>query len=248
MFGDIARSHAAGKVRFLPLHYSAIFAYLAALPVDLALIQVTPPDADGQCSLGPSVHFVPAVLDRAARVVAEVNAAMPRPAQSVLVPYERLDVVALTDHPLVALETGALSDQARRIGQHVAGLIEDGDCIQVGIGKVPASILGALHGHRDLGLHGGMVTDEVVDLHAAARHGARNPGHGLLHGAGLARLRLDRDPRRPALCAGQLHPRRAGDGADRPLRRDQRRCSRSTCSARPMSRCWAAARSAARAG
>ena len=167
VFGDIARSHAAGKVRFLPLHYSAIFAYLAALPVDLALIQVTPPDADGQCSLGPSVHFVPAVLDRARRVVAEVNTAMPRPAQSVLVPYERLDVVVETDHPLVALETGTLSDQARRIGQHVAGLIEDGDCIQVGIGKVPASILGALHGHRDLTLHGGMVTDEVVDLHAA---------------------------------------------------------------------------------
>ena len=74
--------------------------------------------------------------------------------------------------PWCALETGALSDQARRIGQHVAGLIEDGDCIQVGIGKVPASVLAALHGHRDLGLHGGMVTDEVMDLHAAGALGA----------------------------------------------------------------------------
>src|SRR5919106_4599098 len=82
VFGDIARSHDAGKVRFLPLHYSGIFAYLAALPVDLALIQVIPPDANGLCSLGPSVHFVPAVLDRATRVVAEINMAMPRPAQS----------------------------------------------------------------------------------------------------------------------------------------------------------------------
>jgi 4-hydroxybutyrate CoA-transferase len=174
VFGDIARSYEAGKVRFLPLHYSAIYRYLAALPVDLALIQVTPPDADGFCSLGPSVHFVPAVLGRARRVVAEVNAAMPRPANSVLVPYERLGVVVATDHPLVPLETGALSAQARRIGAHVAGLIGDGDCIQVGIGKVPASILGALHGHRHLGLHGGTVTDEVVDLHAAgALTGAR---------------------------------------------------------------------------
>jgi 4-hydroxybutyrate CoA-transferase len=176
VFGDIARSFEAGKVRFLPLHYSAIYCYLAALPVDLALIQVTPPDADGCCSLGPSVHFVPAVLDHAKRVVAEVNAAMPRPAHSVLVSYERLDVVVETDHPLVPLETGALSEQAQRIGAHVAGLIEDGDCIQVGIGKLPASILAALHGHRDLGLHGGMVTDEVVDLHAAgALTGARKP-------------------------------------------------------------------------
>jgi 4-hydroxybutyrate CoA-transferase len=171
VFGDIARSHAAGKVRFLPLHYSAIFAYLAALPVDLALIQVTPPDADGQCSLGPSVHFVPAVLDRAGIVVAEVNAAMPRPARSVLLPCERLDFVVETEHPLVPLETGPVSEQVQKIGRHVAGLIEDGDCIQVGIGKVPASVLAALHGHKRLRLHGGMVTDEVVDLCAAGALG-----------------------------------------------------------------------------
>jgi 4-hydroxybutyrate CoA-transferase len=174
VFGDIARSYEAGKVRFLPLHYSSIWSYLAALPVDIALIQVTPPDTDGQCSLGPSVHFVPAVLDRAKLVVAEINAAMPRPAHSWLVPYERLDVAAPTDHPLVQLETGAPSEQAQRIGEQVAGLIEDGDCIQIGIGKLPASVLGALHGHKDLGLHGGMVTDEIVDLHAAgALTGAR---------------------------------------------------------------------------
>jgi 4-hydroxybutyrate CoA-transferase len=172
VFGEIARSYEAGKVRFLPLHYSGIFAYLAALPIDLALIQVTPPDAHGQCSLGPSVHFVPAVLDRGKIIVAEINAAMPRPAHSHLVPYERLDYVAMTAHPLVQLETGALSKQAQKIGAHVAGLIEHGDCIQIGIGKVPASVLAALHGHRRLRLHGGMITDEVMDLHAAGALGS----------------------------------------------------------------------------
>src|ERR687892_1707917 len=80
VFGDIARSHAAGKVRFLPLHYSGIWDYLAGLEIDLALIQVTPPDRSGRCSLGVSVHFVPAILDRANAIVAELNAAMPRPA------------------------------------------------------------------------------------------------------------------------------------------------------------------------
>ena len=154
-------------MRFLPLHYSSIFAYLAAREIDIALIQMTPPDADGLCSLGPSVHFVPAVLDRAKLVVAEINAAMPRPARTHRVPYERLDFVVETSHPLTPLETGAVSKQADRIGRYVASLIEDGDCIQVGIGKVPASILGALHDHRRLRLHGGMVTDEVVDLCAA---------------------------------------------------------------------------------
>jgi 4-hydroxybutyrate CoA-transferase len=172
VFDDIRRSYEAGKIRFLPLHYSAIFAYLAALPVDIALIQVTPPNADGQCSLGPNVHFVPAVLDRAGLVVAEINAAMPRPAHSFPVPYERLDFVVEVDHPLVRLETGGLSDEAQQIGQHVASLVEDGDTVQIGIGKVPASILAALHGHKNLGLHGGMVTDEVVDLHAAGALGA----------------------------------------------------------------------------
>jgi 4-hydroxybutyrate CoA-transferase len=172
VFEDIRRSYDAGKVRFLPLHYSAIFAYLAALPVDVALIQLTPPDARGQCSLGPNVHFVPAVLGRAKTVVAEINAAMPRPAHSFLVPYERLDFVVEVDHPLVRLDTGELSDEAQQIGHHVAGLVEDGDTIQVGIGKVPASILAALQGHKDLDLHGGMVTDEVVDLHAAGALGA----------------------------------------------------------------------------
>jgi len=164
--GDIAGSYRAGKVRFLPLHYSGIWRYLAGLPIDLALIQVTPPDANGLCSLGPSVHFVPAVLDHARAVMAEVNAAMPRPAQSVTVPYERLTVVE-TERPLLQLAGEAPSEQARSIAAHVAGLIEDGDTLQVGIGKLPGAILAALGDHRGLRLHGGMITDEVVDLHAA---------------------------------------------------------------------------------
>ncbi len=171
VFGAIARSYQAGKVRFMPLHYSGIFAYLASLPVDLALIQVTPPDANGLCSLGPCVHFVPAVLDHAKVVVAEVNAAMPRTLHSVTLPYDRLDVVVATDRPLVQVASAAPSAQASAIAAHVAGLIEDGDTLQAGIGKLPAAILAALHDHKDLRLHGGMVTDEVVDLHASGALG-----------------------------------------------------------------------------
>jgi 4-hydroxybutyrate CoA-transferase len=167
VFGDIARSHAAGKVRFLPLYYSGIWRYLAGLEIDLALIQVTPPDRSGRCSLGVSVHFVPAALDRAKVLVAEVNAAMPRPARSHEIPYSRLDYVLDTDRPLVALATGGLPPQTHRIGANVAGLIDDGDTIQIGIGKVPAAVLASLRDRRDLGLHGGMVSDEVADLHEA---------------------------------------------------------------------------------
>jgi 4-hydroxybutyrate CoA-transferase len=167
VFGDIARAHAAGRVRFLPLHYTGIWAYLAELEIDLALLQVTPPDRVGRCSLGVSVQFVPAILDRAKVVVAEVNAAMPRPARSCEVPYGRMDYVAETERPLVALATGDLAPQIHRIGANVASLIEDGDTIQIGIGKVPAAVLASLRGRRNLGLQGGLVSDEVAELHAA---------------------------------------------------------------------------------
>jgi 4-hydroxybutyrate CoA-transferase len=167
VFGDVARSHAAGKVRFLPLHYTGIWEYLAGLEIDLALIQVTPPDDAGRCSLGVSVHFVPAVLDRARVLVAEVNAAMPRPANSYEIPYDRLDYVIETERPLVTLATGDLGPEIHRIGEHVASLVDDGDTIQIGIGKVPAAVLAALRDRQGLGLHGGLVSDEVADLHEA---------------------------------------------------------------------------------
>jgi 4-hydroxybutyrate CoA-transferase len=167
VFGDIAKSHAAGRVRFLPLHYSGIWQYLSELPIDLALIQVAPPDDRGQCSLGVSVHFVPAVLERAKLIVAEVNRAMPRPRSSHGAAYERLDYVIETERPLLALPAGRPSDDIRKIGANVASLIEDGDVIQIGIGKVPAAVLEALHDRRALGLHSGLVADQVAGLHAA---------------------------------------------------------------------------------
>jgi 4-hydroxybutyrate CoA-transferase len=112
------------------------------------------------------VHFVPAVLPRAKVVVAEVNHAMPRPAASCAIPYARLDYVIPTERPLLALPA-APTEETRQIARHVASLIEDGDTIQIGIGKLPAAILDALGDRRDLGLHGGLVADQVADLHEA---------------------------------------------------------------------------------
>jgi 4-hydroxybutyrate CoA-transferase len=197
VFGDIARSHAAGKVRFLPLHYTGIWDYLAALEIDLALLQVTPPDRSGRCSLGVSVHFVPAVLERAKMIVAEINTSMPRPARSYEVPYDRLDYVVETERPLVALATGDVGPEIHRIGEHVAGLIDDGATIQIGIGKVPAAVLAALRDRCALGLHGGLVSDEVADLHEA----------GVLSGG-----RKSHDPA-TMVCTAALGSRRVYDWA-----------------------------------
>jgi len=162
---ELRESFAAGKVRFLPLHYSGVCSYMKSLPpMDLVLIQVAPPDADGMCSLGLSVDFVPLILDAAKVVVAEVNAAMPSPPGSPKIPYDRLDYAVPTDRALPEMPTGDLPAVIATIGAKVAELIDDGSCIQIGIGKVPAAILTCLKDRRDLGLHGGMVTDEVADL------------------------------------------------------------------------------------
>ena len=162
---ELQASFAAGRVRFLPLHYSGISAYIKSLPpMDLALIQVSPPDAEGMCSLGLSVDFVPMIFQAAKCIVAEVNRRMPALPGSPRVPYDALHYVVECDRPLLELPTGGLPDTVATIGGRVAELIGDGDTIQIGIGKLPAAILSGLGDRRDLGLHGGMVTDEVAEL------------------------------------------------------------------------------------
>ncbi len=115
---------------------------------------------------------------------------MPRPRTSYEVPYERLDHVIETERPVLELPGGSLSEEIRKIGANVASLVEDGDVIQIGIGKVPAAVLSALHDRRELGLHGGLIADGVADLHAAGVMRA----HGL-HRRDRHRARSTTSPR-----------------------------------------------------
>jgi 4-hydroxybutyrate CoA-transferase len=165
-FGEMGLPERRRRLRFMPLHYSAIYDYLAALPpVDMALIQVAA--AGDDVCLGVSVDFVPAILPQARTVVAEVNRAMPAPPGSPRLPLSRLDYVVDCEHPLPTAPGGAPGATLQAIAGHVAGLVRDGDTVQVGIGKLPAAILAALAGHREIGVQGGMVADEMVDLAAA---------------------------------------------------------------------------------
>jgi len=162
---ELRQSFGLGKIRFIPLHYSGICSYMQRHdPMDMVLMQVAPPDENGMCSLGLSIDFVPMVLDQAKVVVAEVNAAMPSPPGSPKIPYDRLDYVVETNRTLPEMPTGDVPQVIGTIGRKVAELINDGDCIQIGIGKVPAAILASLKDRKNLGLHGGMATDEVADL------------------------------------------------------------------------------------
>lgn len=163
--GDVADSYAKGKMRFMPFHYSAIAAYFDNHPpVDIGLIQVSPPDADGNCTLGVSVAFAPYIIDKAKVLVAEVNHTLPAPPGSPKLAYDRLDYVVESAQALPQLETGDIPEATATIGRNVAALIRDGDTIQFGIGKVPAAILSCLGDKRDLGVQGGMISDDIVDL------------------------------------------------------------------------------------
>lgn len=162
---EMASSYSAGKVRFMPLSYSGMYRYLRSLTVDLALIQVAPGERDGQVSLASSAHFVPAVLERARMIVAELNETLPRPGRSVSIDAARLDHVVPADHPPLTLDAGQPSATAVRIGKHIAGLVGNGDRVQVGIGKVPSAVLGALRDHQRLVCHGGLINDAMIDLH-----------------------------------------------------------------------------------
>ncbi len=161
----------------MPLSYAGMYRYLEEQSIDLALIQVARGERSGTFTLGSSVHFVPAVLDRAKSVMAEVNDVLPTVGQSVCIDAERLDYVVPVAHDLPGLDPGSASDVARRIGAHIAGLVRDGDTVQIGIGKVPAAVLDALHGHRNLTSHGGLIGDATLDLHEA---GALDPSTPLV--------------------------------------------------------------------
>ena len=169
---EIVASNDAGRVRLMPLSYSQMYRYLEANPVDIALIQVTPTKKRGTFSLGLSAHFAPAVLKTARIVIAEINDELPLVGQSVTVDERRLDYVLPTAHRLPVTDPGPPSEAVQKIGGHIAELVRDGDVIQVGIGKVPGAVLDALHAHRGLACHGGLINDSVIGLEAA---GALDP-------------------------------------------------------------------------
>lgn len=158
----------AKTIHTYSLHYRDIYRQLASgPPFDAAVIQVAPPDEDGHCSLGVSVDFVPALLERCRCVIAEINAAMPRPPGAPRIPLAAIDYAVAVDHPLPTVTGTTESDTDRAIAHHVANLVEDGSCIQVGIGKLPGSILRALGAHRRLGFHSGLIGSEARGLIAA---------------------------------------------------------------------------------
>jgi len=157
----------AGRASYTPIFLSdvpALFARGKELAVDVAFIQVSPPDAHGYCSLGPSVDATRAAVDAATHVVALVNPRVPRTHGDSFVHVSRIEHAVKWDEPLYEVESKQPDAAQMRIGQHIAELVEDGATLQLGIGAIPDATLQALSDRRDLGVHSEMFSDGVLDL------------------------------------------------------------------------------------
>ena len=123
------------------------------LPLDVALINVSPPDAEGYCSFGVSADLAVSAVECAKTVIAQVNRAMPYSYGDAVIHVSRLAAAVEVDSPLVEVPTAVPSETERKIGSYIAELIPDGATLQIGVGGIPNAVLAALGGHRHLGLH-----------------------------------------------------------------------------------------------
>ena len=174
--GQLRRLSRRGSLQVVPCHYSALPRLFARglLPADVGLVQVSAPDSAGLVSLGIGVEYVADALPYARTLIAEVNQRMPSTAGTIHLKLSALTATVETDRPLREAPAREPDDVDRAIGALVAGLVRNGDTLQVGVGALPSAILIALSGHTDLGIHSGMITDGVLDLvEAGAVTGAR---------------------------------------------------------------------------
>jgi 4-hydroxybutyrate CoA-transferase len=157
---------ARGDADFVPVFLSDIPSLFVSgrIPLDVALLQLSPPDAHGFCTLGTSVDAALAASQHARLIVAEINDQMPRTHGNTLVPFSKLHAFVRTSRPLHAHTRSAPSAVDAAIGEHVAALIEDGATLQTGIGAIPDAVLARLHTRHDLGIHTEMFSDGLVDL------------------------------------------------------------------------------------
>ncbi len=164
--GNTRRAVNEGRADFTPIFLGEIpkLFRLGILPLDVAMIQVSPPDRHGFCSLGVEVGCTLPAARTARIVIAEVNSRMPRTLGDSFIHMSRLSALVESDRPLLELPQGETNSVALAIGRHIAELIPDGATLQLGIGAIPDAVLANLHGKRHLGIHTELFSDGVIDL------------------------------------------------------------------------------------
>ena len=164
--GSLRTLSRAGRLEVVPCQYSALPRLFAEglLPRDVGFVQVSPPDADGFCTLGVGVDYIADALLHTPVLIAEINARMPVTRGGPRLHLDRFAAVIESDRALLDAPERAPDDLERSIARTVADLVEDGDTFQIGVGSLPTAVLDCLAGHAELGVHSGMIADGVMRL------------------------------------------------------------------------------------
>ncbi len=155
-----------GRADFVPIFLSDIPELFRSrtVPLNVAMLNLSPPDAHGYCTLGTSVDCARAAVDSADLVIAQINTRMPRTHGHTVVPLSRLDAFCVVDEPLHEHKPQPETAVEARIGEIIADLVDDGSTLQMGIGAIPDAVLSRLHNKHDLGIHTEMFSDNLVPL------------------------------------------------------------------------------------
>lgn len=178
--GPTRKAVSEGRADYTPCFFSEIPVLFREkrLPIDVALITVTPPDQHGFVSLGVSVDYTLQAIRSAKTVMAEVNPNMPRTHGNSYIRVDEIDYFVPSELPIRELQPPTIGDVEKEIGRHIAALIDDGSTLQLGIGAIPDAVLKFLTDKHDLGIHSEMFSDGVVDL---AEGGVVNCARKTLH-------------------------------------------------------------------
>lgn len=164
--GNVRKAVNSESGSYIPIFLSEIHLLFRRniLPLDVAFIQVSPPDKHGYCSLGVSVDITLPAIETAKKVVALVNPQVPRTHGDGIIHMSKIDAAVEVDQPIMGGHGAEASEVEKKIGEHVADLIEDGATLQMGIGAIPNVVLSNLTNHKDLGIHTEMFSDGILPL------------------------------------------------------------------------------------
>ena len=156
----------AGRGDYVPVFLSEIPILFrrGILPIDVALVQVSPPDKHGYCSLGTSVDIAVSAVKTAKYVIAQVNPRMPRTLGDGMIKITDFDAAVYAEEELPEISSGKPNEISARIASHVSELVENGATIQTGIGTIPDAVLASLTNHKELGVHTEMLSDGIIPL------------------------------------------------------------------------------------
>lgn len=163
---NVRKAVSEGRADFVPIFFSDVPRLFrqGVVELDVALLQVSPPDAHGYCTLGISVETSLAAAQSAKYLIAEINPKMPRTHGDGSIHISRFEKVIDVNYDLPAIEIPPPNEVETQIGQHIADLVEDGSTLQMGIGTIPNAALNAMRHHRELGIHTEMFSEGVIDL------------------------------------------------------------------------------------